>query len=88
MLGKSPQMAWQRVDGELVLLAVDGKELIGLNEVAARVWDLIDDVRDLRSIVEAIVTEFEVDAETARLDVHAFASELVGRGAALVRDSK
>src|SRR5262245_40782000 len=30
---RSPAMAWQTLEGEMVLLSVPGKELMGLNEV-------------------------------------------------------
>ena len=33
-------MAWQTIDGEMVLLDIDGNQLMGVNPVAARIWDL------------------------------------------------
>ena len=79
-------MAWQRVDGELVLLAIEGKQLMGLNEVGARIWDLIDDERDLHAIAARIAEEFLVDSETASRDVEAFVAELVRRGAVVLHE--
>lgn len=75
------RMAWQTIDGETVLLDVDGKELLGLNEVGARVWALCDGEHALSAIVEAIAAEFEVDRATAEADVRAFVSELLAQGA-------
>lgn len=84
---RAPQMAWQRVDGELVLLAIEGKELLGLNEVAARVWELVDDERDLATIASQVASEFEIDAETAFTDVATFVTDLVARGIVQLRDA-
>jgi hypothetical protein len=78
-------MAWQRVDGELVLLAIDGKVLMGLNDVGARVWELIDDERDVAAIAAQIAREFEIDAARAHEDVDAFLADLVQRGAVTLR---
>jgi coenzyme PQQ synthesis protein D (PqqD) len=81
ILERSGSMAWQTIDGETVLLNIDGKELMGLNEVGAHVWDLVDGSRSFGQIVDAVASRFEVSSETATADVHAFVSELVASGA-------
>jgi hypothetical protein len=68
--------AWQTIDGETVLLDIDHRQLLGLNEVGARVWLLCDGVRTAGEIVQTITEEFSVDAETARAEVTAFLDEL------------
>jgi hypothetical protein len=81
VLQRSPGMAWQSIDGETVLLNLDGRELMGLNGVGARTWELLDGERSLRQIAAAIAQEFDVDAARAEADVIAFAAELVAAGA-------
>jgi hypothetical protein len=74
-------MAWQTIDGETVLLNIDGKELLGVNEAAARMWALCDGARTLDEIAALIAAEFDVSAADAAADVRAFASELAAAGA-------
>lgn len=74
-------MAWQTIDGEMVLLHIDARQLIGVNPVAARVWSLCDGAHSVDAIVTAIAGEFAVDAPTAKRDVRAFIAELQGLGA-------
>jgi hypothetical protein len=73
---RAPGTAWQTIDGETVLLDIDHKQLLGLNEVGARVWLLCDGARTAGEIVRTIAEEFSVDADTARADVAGFLDEL------------
>jgi hypothetical protein len=81
VLQRSPAMAWQSVGGETVLLNLDGRELMGLNGVGARAWELIDGERTLRQIAAAVAEEFDVELPRAEADVIAFAGELLAAGA-------
>jgi len=74
-------MAWQTVDGELVLLNIDGKELLGVNAVGARVWELVDGVRTLDEIAAQIASDFSVSLPVATGDVLEFIGELSAAGA-------
>jgi len=74
-------MAWQIIDGEMVLLDVDGKQLIGVNDVGARIWELMDGVRTIADIAHTLTEEFDAPLETSMADVRAFLGELVALGA-------
>src|SRR5207245_1404863 len=78
---RSPSMAWQTVDGELVLLHVDGRELLGLNAVGALVWELADGAHSVDAIAVEVSRAFEVDRAQAEADVRQFVADLVGMGA-------
>lgn len=82
---RSASMAWQVVDGEMVLLDVDGRELIGLNEVGARIWELADGTRTVGEIAGIVQTEFEVCIDEAAADVSRFVNELALQGAINLR---
>jgi hypothetical protein len=74
-------MAWQTIDGEMVLLDIDGRQLMGINPVAARIWNLCDGQNDLAAISAAIAGEYAVSEAQAADDVRAFVDELVKLGA-------
>ena len=64
----------RRVGDESVVVPVrnrvgDLDSIFTLNEVASRVWDLLDGTRPLDAIVETICDEFEVTADVATNDV-------------------
>jgi len=78
---RAGSMAWQTIDGETVLLNIEARQLLGVNEVAARVWALCDGTRSVREIVVEIAREFTVDEAVALKDVRAFLEELRAAGA-------
>lgn len=51
-------------------------EMFTLNEVGSFVWEQLDHVDTLAELVNTVVAEFEVDAETAKADVTTFLAEL------------
>jgi len=74
-------MAWQTIDGETVLLNIDGKELLGLNLVGARVWSLCDGAHSTERIVDVVAGEFGAERDAVATDVRAFLDELDRLGA-------
>ncbi len=74
---RAPAMAWQTIDGETVLLNIEGKELLGVNEVAARIWALCDGAHSIDQLTATIAEEFEIDLPTAAADVRTFLTQLL-----------
>ena len=69
--------SWQRVDGELVLLQAEAGELIGLNGVGARAWELLDGDLSTDEIAATIAAEYKADPAQVSADVKAFVDELL-----------
>ena len=55
----------------------DTSELHNFNEVATRVWELVDGQRTVAEIAAVITDEYEVDQAVAEADILAFLDELV-----------
>lgn len=75
---RNPNFISRTVAGELVLVpiaheAADLQSVLTLNEVGARVWELLDECGDAASVAHRLCDEFDVDFETALADV----SELI-----------
>jgi Coenzyme PQQ synthesis protein D (PqqD) len=85
ILLRSAAVAWQTIDGETVLLRLQEKELLGLNDVGRRVWELADGTRSIDRIIEAVRAEYDVPADVAREDVLRFIQELVSISAVELR---
>lgn len=79
---RNPDTAWRLIDGQAVIFTPDDSLLHTLNPVASKVWELLDGEHDLKSLVDAICEEFEVEREQATADVQEFISDLVNRGLA------
>jgi len=79
---RNDRVVSRKIVDELILVPIrqsvaEMETLYTLNEVGARVYELIDGKRPVREIVEAIVTDFEVAFETAESDVREFITQLL-----------
>ena len=70
------------VDGEVLIVDLDGGELFSLSGTARDIWRLIDGERSADAIVEALQQEFTAPAGAVEQDVRALLNEL--QDAALV----
>jgi len=74
-------MAAKIVGSETVLVPLqsnvaDLSEMFTLNEVGSFIWEKLDETESVEELVEAVVSEFEIDRETAKADVTSFLTEL------------
>jgi hypothetical protein len=79
---RNDRVVSRKIVDELILVPIrqsvaDMEALYTVNEVGARVYELIDGKRAVREIVEAFVTEFDVAFETAEADVREFIAQLL-----------
>lgn len=80
VLRGSDDVLVRALDGEAVLLDMASGKYFGLNEVGARIWELIEKGERAGAIRAAIIAEFEVDEERASADLAALVAELEARG--------
>jgi len=80
VLRGSDDVLVRALDGEAVLLDMASGKYFGLNEVGARIWELLATGESVGAIRRAIVAEFEVDEARAGEDLAALLTELETRG--------
>jgi hypothetical protein len=66
-----------KVGDELVMMSAESGNYIGLSEVGARVWELIETPQELDAVCAALLQEFEVEPEVCRAEVESFVGDLV-----------
>jgi coenzyme PQQ synthesis protein D (PqqD) len=81
---QSERTASRVIEGKAIVITIDQNELHVLNGVGTRVWQLLDG-RELAAVVDAIVSEFEVDTERAAADVRRFVEQLFAVGAVQIK---
>ncbi|MEX0763058.1 MAG: PqqD family protein [Dehalococcoidia bacterium] len=82
----SPDVLFQELDGEVVLLSIKTGEYYGLNEVGARIWVLLKQDRPLNEIAQTILARYEVSDEALINDMMRFLHTLEHDGLAKVVD--
>lgn len=71
---------YRLLDGEAVVVIQGSAEVLGLNGVGSRVLTLLDGRTSLRSAVEQLVSEYEVEPARLTDEVLAFGAELAAAG--------
>ena len=71
---KATDLVTRSIGGETIIVPVtngvgDLNAIYTLNEMGARIWDLLDGNTDVKQVVETITEEYEVPEEQAEEDV-------------------
>jgi hypothetical protein len=72
--------------GEVAILDLGAGMYYGLEEVGARIWELIQEPRIVREVQNIILEEYDVDPASGKGDVLALLQELADKGLVEVRD--
>ena len=71
-----PDVLSQTVDKEAVLLDLKNELYYGLNEVGARIWQLLQEDNSLEQIKEVLLEEYDVDETLLQKDLDTLVSAL------------
>lgn len=78
-LRRHPDVAWQTIGDEAVVMSLAEGRVLGLNPTGALVWSLVEE-RDEDGLVAAVVERFATEVTEARDDVRGFLALLRERG--------
>jgi hypothetical protein len=81
MVRKQGDWLSAKVGDELVMMSAEKGNYIGLSEVGARIWELIDTPLAVDAVCVQLQQEYEVAPEVCRAEVENFLNELVTHGA-------
>ena len=70
-----------KVGDELVMMSAEKGNYIGLSEVGARIWELIETPQEFDALCRQLQQEYGVPRELCRPEVEAFVTDLAKRGA-------
>ncbi|HEX3918954.1 MAG TPA: PqqD family protein [Caulobacteraceae bacterium] len=81
MIKRSQGWLAAQVGDELVMMSAESGSYIGLNNVGARVRELLEAPADFSQICATLTGEFDVSEDTCRAEVESFLADLEKRGA-------
>jgi Coenzyme PQQ synthesis protein D (PqqD) len=70
-----------KVGDELVMMSAETGDYVGLSEVGARIWELLETPQKKEVLYSKMQEEYEVSPETCCADIDAFLDELERHGA-------
>jgi hypothetical protein len=76
----SPSILHSKIDDEVILMSIEADSYFGLDPIASRIWELLEEPKDMDELVALLTEEYEVDDATCRADVQVLLDDLVGRG--------
>ena len=76
----SPDVLFQEINGETVLLDLRSEAYFGLDEVGTRLWQLLQHERELVAIHAVMVEEYEVNSDQLKQDLARHIQELETAG--------
>ncbi len=76
----SPDVLFQELQGDAVLLDMKSGVYFGLDHVGTRMWQLMADPKPLSAVVEVVMSEFDVAEDRCTEDVLALARKLAEQG--------
>lgn len=68
---------YQTVGDEIVLLNMTNQEYFGLDRVAADVWQLLVEHRNIETVTRLLAAIYAIDEQTARADIEPLVAELL-----------
>ena len=71
---------FQQLQGEVVLLNMASQRYFGLNEVGARMWQLLLESGNVDTVTDRLRETYDADPLTLRADLERLVGELVGAG--------
>ena len=72
----STSVLFQNMGDEYVLLNMETESYFGLDEVAARFWQLFSEGSAISSAVDQILSEYDIDRETVEKDLNLLLEKL------------
>lgn len=70
----------RQIEGESVLLNLQSEQYFGLDEVGTRMWVALTSANSMQEAYEALLAEYDVDAEKLRQDLQGLVEKLVEKG--------
>ncbi len=76
------------VDGETVMMSIEGGNYHSLNETGSRIWDLLENSSTVGRIIDALKDEYETEPEVITREAYRFLEQLLERGIIQIDDSE
>jgi hypothetical protein len=79
-LKPNPDVAWRRVDGEVVLVNLKTSRIYALNPTGTRLWELLSEGRGVADIEATLLGEFDIEPAELGHEVDRLLGEMAQAG--------
>lgn len=75
-LQRNPELLSSKIDSETIMMNMHDGNYYGLNEVAGRIWEILENPHTYKDLIKILLSEFDVTEETCSKDVSGFLNKL------------
>ena len=69
-----------RLHDELIMMDIERGKYFSLNQVATRIWDLLEESKGIDELCKTLMEEYEVDLEQSSREVEEYLNEMIKLG--------
>ena len=88
IIGRKDEIISGDVDGETVMMSIEGGNYHSLNETGSRIWELLESPCTVGRIIETLKDEFDAKPEVITEEVYRFLGQLLERDVIQIDDSE
>ena len=82
---RNPEMISSDMDGETVMMSVENGEYYGLNPIGSRIWELIENEKNVNTIINTLLLEYEVSIEQCTSETLIFLNKLLDNNLIIIK---
>lgn len=79
VIARSSSVLTAEVDGETVMMSIEGGRYFGLDDIASDIWKRIDPPCTFGELVDRLMADYDADRETIAADVRALLSRMAAQ---------
>ena len=79
---------WKELDGGAVILNTKSGIFCGLNEVSMRIWQIVQELTDVRNIRDTLLSEYNVACHRSEPELLALLQKMLDHGLIEIVDEK
>jgi len=80
MISRSVAVLTAEIDGEIVMMSIEGGRYFGLDDIASDIWKRIEAPCSFGKLVDSLTIDYDVDRETVAADVRVLLGSMLTNG--------
>ncbi|MFW5656028.1 MAG: lasso peptide biosynthesis PqqD family chaperone [Bacteroidota bacterium] len=73
---RNPDMLFNQLDGEVIMLSIENSEYYGMDAIGSRIWELMEKPIAVDVLVDSLIQEYDVEKAQCTTDVIEYLEEL------------
>lgn len=73
---RADEVVEAEIDGQVVMMSIEQGDYYGLDETGSRIWALLQDAMDVKTLCHKLMAEYEVEESQCLDDVRLFLADM------------